>query len=237
MNRRQFIGGVSALSVGSTIVSGEEHQLAYPDLSCDPTIRMTAGPYYVANSQLRSDVREDRVGVPLRLELRVLHEGWCNPVSGMIVEMWQCDANGEYSAVENMIFDYKTLKQIGLSTTSAESSFLRGHQISDQNGAVVFDTIFPGWYMPRLTHIHIKVFAPDQPGTDTQIFFSESIEKLVYESDPYVSRGPNLITKDRDLVIKGRTEIFEHQTIDLVRKGDGYVGKFDVTTFARPKMT
>jgi protocatechuate 3,4-dioxygenase beta subunit len=35
--------------------------------------------------------------------------------------------------------------------------FLRGHQITDNNGTVRFTTIYPGWYQGRDIHIHDKV--------------------------------------------------------------------------------
>ena len=35
--------------------------------------------------------------------------------------------------------------------------FLRGYQITDNNGTVRFTTIYPGWYQGRDIHIHDKV--------------------------------------------------------------------------------
>src|SRR5258705_4715165 len=36
-------------------------------------------------------------------------------------------------------------------------TFLRGHQITDSNGAVTFKTIIPGWYSGRTVHIHVMI--------------------------------------------------------------------------------
>ena len=32
-----------------------------------------------------------------------------------------------------------------------------GQQVTDRNGVVHFDTIYPGWYYDRAVHIHVKV--------------------------------------------------------------------------------
>lgn len=34
---------------------------------------------------------------------------------------------------------------------------IQGQQITDSQGVVVFNTIYPGWYPGRATHIHVKV--------------------------------------------------------------------------------
>jgi protocatechuate 3,4-dioxygenase beta subunit len=57
------------------------------------------------------------------------------------VEIWQCDATGNYS-------------EYGSQTTQ---TYLRGIQTTNGNGEVTFTTIYPGWYQGRATHIHIEV--------------------------------------------------------------------------------
>ncbi|SHM53782.1 hypothetical protein [Cryptosporangium aurantiacum] len=36
-------------------------------------------------------------------------------------------------------------------------TYLRGYQVTDASGKVTFTTIVPGWYSPRVAHIHLKV--------------------------------------------------------------------------------
>ena len=38
-----------------------------------------------------------------------------------------------------------------------QETFLRGVQITDASGRVAFETIYPGWYQGRDTHIHLQV--------------------------------------------------------------------------------
>ena len=65
----------------------------------------TEGPYYVDTGLNRSDIREEREGVPLELTFNVsrVDEGdisACGPLAGAVVDIWHCDALGEYSGVE-----------------------------------------------------------------------------------------------------------------------------------------
>ena len=60
------------------------------------------------------------------------------PVSGANVEIWQCDATGNYS-------------EYGSRTTQ---TYLRGIQTTDARGQVNFTTVYPGWYQGRATHPH-----------------------------------------------------------------------------------
>ncbi len=61
--------------------------------SCTLTPEETEGPYYFDAESIRSDIREDRPGVPLRLALRVMDNDTCAPVSDAVVDIWHCDAS------------------------------------------------------------------------------------------------------------------------------------------------
>ena len=90
-----------------------------------------------------ADGREDRQGLPLTLAITVVNAGAnCAPVTNASVEIWHCDAAGNYS-------EYGTV---------SSSTWLRGIQPVDSSGVARFTTIYPGWYAGRATHIHIEVF-------------------------------------------------------------------------------
>jgi protocatechuate 3,4-dioxygenase beta subunit len=64
----------------------------------------TRGPYPdttgMINNQAfyRRDITEGKSGLPLTLTLRVVNtNNGCSAVSGVQVEVWQCDATGNYS--------------------------------------------------------------------------------------------------------------------------------------------
>ncbi|KAI1644499.1 putative GPI anchored dioxygenase [Daldinia loculata] len=67
----------------------------------------------------------------------------CEPVVGVLIDTWSCNATGAYSGVS-------AKGEGGLGTT-----YLRGVQPVDEDGVVNFDTIFPGHYQGRATHQHL----------------------------------------------------------------------------------
>lgn len=44
---------------------------------------------------IRSDIREDRQGVPLRLAVLVQDGGACTPLSDAVVDIWHCDRHSD----------------------------------------------------------------------------------------------------------------------------------------------
>jgi protocatechuate 3,4-dioxygenase beta subunit len=78
--------------------------------SCVVTPQLTEGPYFVDELLMRSDIRSDpatgavREGVPLRLAFRITRvdgDAACTPLTGALVDVWQCDALGVYSDVSD----------------------------------------------------------------------------------------------------------------------------------------
>ena len=59
-------------------------------------VEMTQGPYYLNLDLVRSDVREDRKGAALALDLAVVDASGA-PIKGAVVDIWHCDADGVYS--------------------------------------------------------------------------------------------------------------------------------------------
>jgi protocatechuate 3,4-dioxygenase beta subunit len=82
--------------------------------TCVVRPEQTEGPYYVDTGLDRSDIREEREGVPLKLTFNVsrVDQGdasACGPLAGALVDVWHCDAAGEYSGVEdNAAGDFDT---------------------------------------------------------------------------------------------------------------------------------
>ena len=235
MDRRKFIAGAGGVIVSShaSNVFGES-ELAYPSNACRPTMALTQGPYLTPNSPRRSDIRESSSGVPINLEIKVVDHVWCTPVSECVVEIWHCDANGLYSGVDNIVFNPNTLRPTDQAIDMKDRTFLRGHQVTDENGRVEFTTIYPGWYMPRLAHIHVRVMWRDVEWTalDTQLYLPIDVERAVYKTGTYASRGPNPIGADRDGVMKGDINAINDLTVMLDRDGDGFKGRVELAAFS-----
>ena len=144
--------------------------------ACVVSPNETAGPYPSKSDIFRGEIRENRQGIPLALTIRVLNvSNACTPLANANVEIWQCDATGNYS-------------EYGSQTSQ---TYLRGIQTTDANGQVSFMTIYPGWYQGRATHIHIEVTMGGRSVKVTQIAFPETINNAVYATSVYASRGSN----------------------------------------------
>jgi protocatechuate 3,4-dioxygenase beta subunit len=192
-------------------------------VACVLTPEQTEGPYFRDERLNRSDIRPDpttgevKEGVPLQLSLTVsqVQGSSCTPISGAAVDMWHCDALGVYSDVSGA----------GQSDTTGQK-FLRGYQLTDSNGRVQFQTIFPGWYRGRTPHIHFKVRTdPDaQSGSEftSQLFFSESTTAAVYSQAPYNTKGQADTTNSTDGIFR------EEMVLALNQQGGGYAGSYHV---------
>jgi protocatechuate 3,4-dioxygenase beta subunit len=157
--------------------------------SCAVSPTETRGPYpdttgMINNSAFfRRDITEGKPGIPLALTLTVVNvNSACAAVSGLQVEIWQCDATGNYS-------EYS---QPGFNGTG--QTFLRGVQTTDANGQVTFNTIYPGWYAGRATHIHVDAYRGGAIVKSTQIAFPETVSSAVYASGVYAAHGQNAQT-------------------------------------------
>ena len=231
MDRRNFITGAGGLLLASQAPKVlAESEIVHPNKSCVATTRLTQGPYLVPSSERRSDIREDRLGVPLKLDLTVVDDLWCQPVSDFVVEIWHCDAEGFYSGVDNIVFNPATLRPTDQTINMKDHTFLRGHQVTDKKGKVEFTTIYPGWYMPRLAHIHVRLMWRDVEWTalDTQLFLPADVERAVYQTDPYAARGPNPTEIERDIVLKGNSDPSNDLTMKLDKDDDGFIGRFEL---------
>ena len=131
----------------------------------------TEGPYYIDPRLVRREITEGKAGIPLRMQLQVVTAD-CRPMANARVDIWQCDAQGDYSGYANM--------GSNRANDTTGQTFLRGTQMTDANGIVTFDTIYPGWYRGRTTHIHYKVFLDSRTVLTSQIFFPDALSEYVY---------------------------------------------------------
>ncbi len=73
--------------------------------ACILTPKQTAGPFYFDSRQMRRDITEGRLGVPLRLHLTVVDADRCEPIKGALVDVWHADAEGLYSGFGDAALD------------------------------------------------------------------------------------------------------------------------------------
>jgi protocatechuate 3,4-dioxygenase beta subunit len=203
-----------------------QEQPLQPTPACVVRPEQTEGPYFVDEMLNRSDIRSDpsdgsvKEGVPLRLVINVsqIDGSSCTALAGgAFVDVWQCDALGVYSDVQDPGFD-----------TTGEK-FLRGYQVTDVNGATEFMTIYPGWYQGRTVHIHFKVRTDpaSQQGYEftSQLYFDDSITDQVHTREPYAAKGQRTLRNDGDGIFQnGGSQLMPQ----LAEEGEGYVATFNI---------
>jgi protocatechuate 3,4-dioxygenase beta subunit len=201
------------------------------------TPQQIEGPYFVDDMPNRSDIRSDRSegsvqqGVPLYLVLHVydVDNGSCIPLSGAQVDIWHANSQGVYSGVQD--------------AGTGEMMYLRGYQVTDDNGTVRFTTVYPGWYEGRAIHIHVKVrtFEGSEKTLEwtSQFYLNNSISEQVHTQPPYSDHGLPEVTNEEDMIYKGassdglvQNNTGEHLLLNMTKDDDddeqSYLGTFNI---------
>jgi protocatechuate 3,4-dioxygenase beta subunit len=196
IGRREFaleiLRGLAAMAAAGGYGAAAAAERADRAARCTVYPQQTEGPYYLDRRLLRRDVTEGREGAPLTLRVQVVSATDCAPLRGLAVDVWHCDAAGVYSGYPG---------QLGGVVTSGET-FLRGTQITDDQGRVEFRTIYPGWYPGRTTHVHFKVHVSRTAEATSQMYFPEDVTRAVYSAAPYRARGQKDTPNARDGVAR-----------------------------------
>lgn len=152
---------------------------------CLLTPSQTEGPYYFNAGLVRRDIKQGKPGLPVTIYYMVVQASSCAPIAGALVDIWHADHTGTYSGYTNQGTQGQT--------------WLRGIQATDANGIARFDTVFPGWYPTRTTHVHVKVHLPSGAILTTQTYFDDGLPDLAYRAiAPYSSRGVRQTTNRND---------------------------------------
>ena len=115
---------------------------------------------------------------------------------GARVDIWQCDADGRYSAFRDRSADRDLSSQ----------KFLRGYQLTDEHGVARFTTIYPGWYRGRAVHIHFKIRTEVAQGSayefTSQLYFDDPLTDQVHAQPPYAARGVRRTRNSNDGIFR-----------------------------------
>jgi protocatechuate 3,4-dioxygenase beta subunit len=204
MERKDFIKGMGIAGVASLIPFAKNANAALDNGSntlstCTLTPTETAGPYPLSGTSLtvssitRTDMTGGQTGLLLTLTITVQNLS-CTPLSGVRIEVWHCNASGYYSGYVNTPGGAPSIDY-----TSA--NWLRGSWTTDSNGQVTFTTIYPGWYIPRATHIHAEAYIGSTLYATTQFCFPDAINTTVNTTvSPYSTHGANSTVNATDQV-------------------------------------
>ncbi|MGZ5037369.1 MAG: dioxygenase family protein [Usitatibacter sp.] len=159
LRRRRILSwiGMSALApLAATPALGQERP---------PTPPMTEGPFYPRSFPKDTDSDLTRVeghgavaqGTILDVSGRVVDRGGA-PRAGARIEIWQCDAHGEYH-------------HVGGREDAQDSNFQGfGAVVTDAEGRYAFRTIKPVPYPGRTPHIHFTVYQGSRRRLTSQMF-------------------------------------------------------------------
>jgi protocatechuate 3,4-dioxygenase beta subunit len=210
-------------TAAAEVATVEAVNTAIPNCVVRPDL--TEGPYFVDDQLERSDIRIEpsdnsvKEGTPLMLTFAVsqITNGTCTPLPGAMVDIWHCDALGSYSGVSDPGFD-----------TSGQK-WLRGYQITDDNGLAPFVTIYPGWYSGRAVHIHFKIRTTGTDGQSyeftSQLFFDETLTDQVFSQQPYAAKGQRDTLNSTDGIYQqGGDQLL----LTLTAANGGYTTQFDI---------
>jgi protocatechuate 3,4-dioxygenase beta subunit len=209
----------------SGILLSTNRSMVSAALDCVVRPELTMGVHFVDDQLNRSDIRydplEDNVskGTSLLLKISVFEAGnRCAPLEGAQVDVWHCDAMGIYSGVIERVFNTRGQR------------FLRGYQLTDADGRVQFQTIYPGWYSGRTVHIHFTIRTKTLTGKDyqftSQLFFRDALTDQVHSKKPYARKGKRDTRNRDDNIFKmGGKQLLLNVTGD---GGAGYIASINI---------
>lgn len=132
------------------------------------------GPFFIPLSPERINLVEPKMKAPRMRLTGLIVDTLCRPLSGAMLDFWQCDERGQYD-------------------TNGFS--LRGHQYSNSKGEFFLETLIPGSYPGRTPHLHVKVqrkggqvlttqlYLPNHAGNAQDFLFDPSLSLASHGQD------------------------------------------------------
>jgi len=218
LSRRRALGllagglGATALAACGSSDDGAPATTSSEGSSTAEVPEETAGPYpgdgsngpnvLAESGVVRSDITSSfggaagtAAGVPTAIDMKLLDvAAGGKALAGAAVYIWHCDMVGRYSMYDAEI---------------ASENYLRGVQVSDEQGKVKFASIFPAAYSGRWPHVHFEVYESLEAATaagsklrTSQIALPKDACDAVYATDGYEQSVQNLAqtSLDSDMV-------------------------------------
>lgn len=135
---------------------------------CRPTGADILGPFYLPDAPFVETLCDAPEGKRLVVSGRVLRAPDCRPLAGVVLDVWQADAQGNYS------------------DRISGRCALRGKVRTDEQGRYRFETVMPGAYgigggRSRPSHVHLRASRDGYRPLVTQLYF---------EGDPHLAGDP-----------------------------------------------
>ncbi|TQV97867.1 hypothetical protein V2A60_006416 [Cordyceps javanica] len=203
--------------------------------SCVLSPEEILGPYYVAGEYIRSNIVENQKGVPLHLDISFIDVNTCRPLANTYTDIWQANATGVYGGVVQEGFEDRNDPW----EATWGLTWLRGIQKSGVDGAVHFETIFPGHYEGRAIHIHVLTHPNAKPLPNNtiiddhashvgQMYFDQGLIDQVERVAPYNTNKQPRTSNNQDWILQEDIRAGGHPFIQVKKIGtrleDGLIG-------------
>ncbi len=153
--------------------------------SCRLSRGSVEGPYFICTDTKNArNIAEGLAGAPMTLALRVTDQE-CTPIPGAIVDVWQCDAHGNFSGHAVNSDSPPRVNRGGPREPDSPTRFLRGVLAADADGIVEFDAIYPGYYNRRAIHTHFKVHLGNTAYLTGQALYPEDWNERIVANPVY----------------------------------------------------
>jgi protocatechuate 3,4-dioxygenase beta subunit len=181
------------------------------NVSCILSPEGEVGPFWVKGELIRSDVTDDEPGVPVVMDAQFIDVNTCKPIAGLYWDVWNCNSTGVYSGVQD------SSNGNGNDATNLDNTALRGLQSTDSDGVAQFQTVFPGHYNGRATHVHVIAHVGAtvlSNGTLTggniahigQLFYDQDLITEVEALSPYNTNKVSITLNANDRVLAAEIE-------------------------------
>ncbi|KAF5368436.1 hypothetical protein D9758_002159 [Tetrapyrgos nigripes] len=132
---------------------------------CAPAPSVDRVNYIIVNGT-RQDIADGQPGVQFVLDVGIIDTSTCQPLTGVLAEVWHANATGDY-----------------------DDSSLRGAAVSGENGIVEFQTIFPGFTSEGANHINIAIHSGNTMDSTIvytgRVFFTDFWTDVISKADNY----------------------------------------------------
>lgn len=176
MDRKKFLitSTLTALGLSTfgSIIKGDDGSFKG---DCETTNDIL-GPFYRPDAPIRSNlITEGLPGTRITLNGTVFQPDCTTPMQNAMVEIWHCNAHGDYD-------------------NDSDAFHQRARLITDATGTYSFETIIPGKYLNgelyRPAHIHYRV---------TEQNSKELISQIYFKGDPNIANDPWASKKKAEL--------------------------------------
>ncbi|KAL2152736.1 hypothetical protein VTH82DRAFT_5921 [Thermothelomyces myriococcoides] len=192
-----------------TVTEGMDLSTLFDDYgACMLMPAVDQGPLYVKGEEIRKEITNGEAGIPLTLAIQVVDYNTCETVTDAYVDIWSCNATGIYTGVQG----YPGMGDPN-DASILQGTTLRGVQPVDDHGIASFDSLFPGHYDGRASHIHAIVYlgATKEPNNTItggraahvgQIYFDQKLITQAEAASPYNTNTMRIVPNENDFLFR-----------------------------------